>query len=214
MTALQKWILSLAAVVVASSISYQWLDRPVASFFHRSISEHAFVRLGRIPDPFLPLAIIVFASLGLWRLSGRALSKVQKCLLLCSISLIMAVAIKSELKLVFGRTWPSSWMGNNPSYVRDGIYGFNFFHGGNEYASFPSGHMAMVCAVTTVLWIYFPAARTVYVLAILIAGAGLVVANYHFLSDVITGSFVGVTCGWITTSLGGALEEGREQSKS
>ena len=122
------------------------------------------------------------------------------------------MATKAELKLVFGRTWPSSWMGNNPSYVRDGIYGFNFFHGGNEYASFPSGHMAMICAVIAVLWVYFPAARTFYVVAILTAGAGLVVANYHFLSDVITGSFVGVTCAWITMSLEAALNETRKQS--
>ena len=212
MTALQKWTLSLAAVVVASSISYQWLDRPIAFLSHRSISEHAFVRLGQLPDPFLPLAVILFVSLGLWRLSGRVLSKVQKCALVCSISLITAVATKAELKLVFGRTWPSSWMGNNPSYVRDGIYGFNFFHGGNEYASFPSGHMAMICAVIAVLWVYFPAARTFYVVAILTAGAGLVVANYHFLSDVITGSFVGVTCAWITMSLEAALNESRKQS--
>ena len=30
---------------------------------------------------------------------------------------------------------------------------------------------------------------------------GLVVANYHFLSDVIAGAFVGVTAGWIATAL-------------
>jgi membrane-associated phospholipid phosphatase len=132
--------------------------------------------------------------------------------LVCSISLITAVATKAELKLMFGRTWPSSWMGNNPSYVRDGIYGFNFFHGGNEYASFPSGHMAMICAVFTVFWVYFPAARTFYILAISTAGASLVVANYHFLSDVIAGSFVGVTCALITMSLEVALKEGRKQS--
>ena len=212
MTALQKWILGLAAVIVASGISYQWLDRPIALLSRRSISGHTFFLLGQLPDPFLPLAVIAFVSLGLWRLSGRVLSKVQKCAWACSLSLITAVATKAELKLVFGRTWPSSWMGNNPSYVRDGIYGFNFFHGGNEYASFPSGHMAMVCAVIAVLWVYFPAGRAFYVLAILTAGAGLVVANYHFLSDVIAGSFVGVTCGLITIALGGALEEDRKQS--
>jgi membrane-associated phospholipid phosphatase len=212
MTALQKWIFSLAAVVVASGISYQWLDRPIALLSRRSISGHAFVLLGQLPDPFLPLAVIVFVSLGLGKLSGRVLSKVQKCAWVCSISLITAVATKAELKLVFGRTWPSSWMGNNPSYVRDGVYGFNFFHGGNEYASFPSGHMAMVCAVIAVFWVYFPAGRAFYILAILTAGAGLVVANYHFLSDVIAGSFVGVTCGWITTKFAGAIEEDHKQS--
>jgi membrane-associated phospholipid phosphatase len=202
MTALQKWTLSLAVVVVASTISYLWFDRPIALFFHRTVSEQAtFAQLGRLPDPFLPLAVIVFVGLGLWRLSDQQLSKVQKCALVCSISLLAAVATKAELKLVFGRTWPVSWMGNNPSFIRDGIYGFNFFHGGNEYASFPSGHMAMICATISVLWIYFPSARAFYALAALATGTGLVVANYHFLSDVIVGSFVGISCGWIMTSL-------------
>jgi hypothetical protein len=40
----------------------------------------------------------------------------------------------------------TSWSGVND------IYGFNFFHGGHGYASFPSGHTAVTCAVVTVLW--------------------------------------------------------------
>ena len=74
---------------------------------------------------------------------------------------------KSQLKLVFGRTWPDTFRDNNPSFLHDGVYGFNFFHGGHAYASFPSGHTAVTCAVISVLWIYYPAWRRLYALAVL-----------------------------------------------
>ena len=117
------------------------------------------------------------------------------------MSVIVAEATKAQLKFVFGRTWPKTWINNNPSFLHDGIYGFNFFHGGPEYASFPSGHMAVTCAVISVLWVYYPTSRILYVVATLAVACGLIGANYHFLSDVIAGCFVGISTGWITMSL-------------
>jgi hypothetical protein len=40
----------------------------------------------------------------------------------------------------FGRTWPESWLGDNPSWIRDDVFGFFPFHGGRGWESFPSGH--------------------------------------------------------------------------
>jgi membrane-associated phospholipid phosphatase len=90
---------------------------------------------------------------------------------------------------------------NNPSFIHDGAYGFNLFHGGLGYASFPSGHMAATCAVVSVLWIMVPKWRPFYALIVLAVAAGLVGANYHFLSDVIAGGFVGASTGWMTVAL-------------
>ena len=162
------------------------------------------------PDPMVPLAVTVFVVLGLMNLSGRALSRLENCALLCSLSLIVAELTKIQLKLVFGRTWPDTFRDNNPSFLRDGVYGFNFFHGGHGYASFPSGHTAVTCAVISVLWIYYPAWRPLWALAVLAVAIGLIGANYHFLSDVIAGGFVGVSCGWMLTSLWKAHEHFRK----
>jgi len=142
----------------------------------------------------------------LMSLSGRTLSRLQNCALLCSLSLIVAELTKAQLKLVFGRTWPDTFRDNNPSFLRDGVYGFNLFHGGHAYASFPSGHTAVTCAVISVLWVYYPAWRWLYVLAVLAVAVGLIGANYHFVSDVIAGGFVGVSTGWMLTSLWKAHE--------
>ncbi len=207
MIGLRKWIWSLAGTALACVVSYQILDRPVALIFHKTVAQpESFAKLTHLPDPFVPFAIIIFVGLGLWSLSGRKLSRIQNCALLCSISLIIAEATKAQLKFVFGRTWPDTWIHNNPSFLRDGVYGFNFFNGGPEYASFPSGHMAVTCAVISVLWLYFPAARVLYALAGLAVAIGLIGANYHFLSDVIAGAFVGISSGWMVASLWKAHE--------
>lgn len=207
MSALRNWLIGLASVIAATTISYLWLDQPLALLFHAQVQHpEPFVKLSHLPDPFVPLAVATFVCLGLWNLSGRVLSRLQNAALLCSLSLLVAEATKAQLKFVFGRTWPDTWFQRNPSFIQDGVYGFNFFHGGTEYASFPSGHMAITCAVVSVLWRFYPAWRTLYILGALAAAAGLVAANFHFLSDVIAGGFVGVSSGWMVTSLWKAHE--------
>jgi membrane-associated phospholipid phosphatase len=212
MNALRKWTLSFAGTAVAVIISYQWIDRPVSLFFHKTIARpETFAKLTYGPDPMVPLAVMVFVVLGLMNLAGRALSRLENCALLCSLSLIVAELTKIHLKLVFGRTWPDTFRGNNPSFLRDGVYGFNCFHGGHGYAAFPSGHTAVTCAVISVLWIYYPKWRWLYVLAVLAVATGLIGANYHFVSDVIAGAFVGISCAWMLTSLWKANEHFRRR---
>jgi len=60
------------------------------------------------------------------------------------------------LKFLFGRTWPLG-------LFRRHVYGFFPFHTGPQYASFPSGHTAAVCAVLSILWIWYPRFRPAYV---------------------------------------------------
>jgi membrane-associated phospholipid phosphatase len=202
MTATQRWLLSLATTSLASAISYLWLDQPIALLVHIQLPHvDAFARLTHIPDPLIPLAVVAFIVLGFWRLSGRPLAKIHTAALICSISLIMAEATKDQLKYIFGRTWPETWVQNNSSFIRDGAYGFNLFHGGAGYASFPSGHSAVTCAVISVLWMFYPKLRAVYLLVFLAVAIGLIGANYHFLSDIIAGAFVGVSTGWMATAL-------------
>jgi membrane-associated phospholipid phosphatase len=126
---------------------------------------------------------------------------------MCSISLIVAETIKSGLKFFFGRLWPDTWVNNNPSFIHDGAYGFYLFHGGGGYASFPSGHTTATCALISVLWILYPGFRPLYGAVVLAVAVGLIGANYHFLSDVIAGGFLGTSTGWMTVSLWRARQE-------
>jgi membrane-associated phospholipid phosphatase len=202
MTALQRWLLALLLTTLAVAACYLWIDRPLALLVHaHSTQRETFARLTRLPDPLLPLAAAAFVGFGLWAAAGRPLSNLVAAGVLCSISLIVGETTKSLLKLVFGRLWLDTWVQNNPSFLHDGAYGFNFFHGGAGYASFPSGHTAATCAVISVLWMLYPKLRPLCALAVMAVAVGLIGANYHFLSDVIAGGFIGTSTGWMTVAL-------------
>jgi membrane-associated phospholipid phosphatase len=199
-------LLGIASVVMAS---FLWLDRPVASFVHDHLRypHHGVVdEASHFPNPLVPSAVILAVILGLRMILGRSLSHNQASTFVCSLSIIFTEAIKNALKFIFGRTWPETWVQNNPSFIRDGVYGFHFMHGGTAYQSFPSGHMAATCTVISVLWIRYPRFRWFYLIVGLLIGAGLVGANYHFLSDVIAGAFVGLSSGWLVTVIWNACE--------
>jgi membrane-associated phospholipid phosphatase len=204
MSAIKRWLAALLLTALAVAISYQWLDRPLALFAHSlfAAQRHTlFEPLTHIPDPLMPAAAIAFVGLGLYALAGRALSRLQTRLAVCSLSLTMAQVVKNQLKFVFGRTWPETWVENNPSFIHDRVYGFNLFHGGAGYESFPSGHMTTTCALISVLWICYPRFKPLYVLAVLAVAVGLIGADFHFLSDVIAGSFLGASVGWMAVVL-------------
>ena len=202
MTALNRWLIALLLTAAAVIVCYLWVDRPLALFAHAyNAQRETFARLTHIPDLLNPFAAIVFVIFGLWVLAGRPVTRIVAAGALSSISLIVAEAIKSQLKFVFGRYWPDTWVQNNPSFIHDGAYGFNFFHGGPGYASFPSGHTAATCAVISVLWIMYPYWRPLYGAIVLAVAVGLIGANYHFLGDVIGGGFVGTSTGWMTVAI-------------
>jgi membrane-associated phospholipid phosphatase len=204
MLALRGWLLAFVLVTLAVVISYYWLDRPIALFVHNQLPRNSRVLLEPvtyIPNPLIWVATITFLALGVRGLASRPLSKMQTAILLCSFSLMIAETIKSELKFVFGRTWPETWRQNNPSFIHDGIYEFNWFHGGDAYQSFPSGHVAAICAVASVLWIYYPRLRPIYLIVTLAVLIGLVGTNFHFLSDTIAGAFVGASTGLMVAML-------------
>jgi membrane-associated phospholipid phosphatase len=197
-----RWAIALALTALAVAASYQWLDRPIAYFAHAHFhNEPLFARLTRIPEFFAPLAVLAFVVLGLRALMDKPLTRLEAVALLCALSLLVASAIKNQLKLGFGRTWPETWVRDNPSLIRDGVYGFHPFHGGGGFASFPSGHTTAVVAVVSVLWICYPRFRMLYAPLVAVVVIGLIGADFHFLSDCIAGAFLGASTGWIVVTL-------------
>ena len=197
-----RWAIALALTALAVAVSYQWLDRPIAYFAHAHFhNEPLFARLTRIPEFFAPLTVLAFIVLGLRALMEKPLTRLEAVALLCALSLVVASAIKNQLKLGFGRTWPETWVRDNPSLIRDGVYGFHPFHGGGGFESFPSGHTTAVVAVVSVLWICYPRFRMLYALFVAVVVIGLIGADFHFLSDCVAGAFLGASTGWIVVTL-------------
>jgi membrane-associated phospholipid phosphatase len=198
----RAWLAGLLAIVLFTPMSVLWLDRPVALFVHSLFGErHVAGDLVNSPILSVPLvSAFVFIIFGIAAIMGRQFSKPEIAVLLCNISVLAAEVIKNELKFGFGRTWPDSWQPNIQSFIRDNVYGFHFFQSSKSLESFPSGHAAIVAAVMSVIWILYPKLRAVCAACIVSADLGLVAMNFHFLSDVVAGSFVGISTGLFTVA--------------
>ncbi len=82
MTPLRKWLLILALVTLVVTVSYFWLDRPLALFLHGQ-RPHILRILTQIPDPLIWVAVIIFFAFGLLALAGR---RYRRCELLYSFA--------------------------------------------------------------------------------------------------------------------------------
>lgn len=202
MSRLPSWVTALLFTAVATLIAYIWLDRPFAIWSHAHLHGYViFDRMTLLTGWFPPIAVTVICLAGFAKYLGWQLPKWAEALLLCSVSLVVARAAKDQLKIVFGRTWPETWVNNNPSLIRDNVFTFNPFHGGAGYESFPSRHTTGICAVIGVLWLYYLRFRVLYVLPVLVVTVGLLGANYHFVSDVVAGCFLGTAIAIFVMSL-------------
>jgi len=202
------WLRSAFACIVLVVIAYYGVDRPVATFAHEHLrGMAAFIWLTHIQDPLLPLACLSLVTMAAWRAAGIRRNRAGSVVLRCSLSLIGALAIKDQLKLIFGRTWPETWTNNNPSFFGNGSYGFEPFHGGIAYASFPSGHTTAIFSVIVVLWMSWPAYRWLYALVAGLVVVGLIGADHHWVSDIVAGAFLGTAAGVTAATIGtrGAL---------
>lgn len=186
---------SLAAglsCVVLVGLSVAFVDRPVSTFSHATFrGAWEFVYLTHIVDLVLPGSALGLIVAAVAVMSGWRPGRIGRTVIACCLAALLAYAIKDQLKYAFGRLWPETWVNNNPSWIGNGAYGFTPFHGGAGWSSFPSGHMAGITAPMTVLWLRAPRLRVVAVLLTGLVAIGLVGADYHFVGDIIAGTYVG-----------------------
>jgi len=203
MTRLFKvWFIGLILTSAFVVLSFHWFDRPIALWIYEIFGEHptptqVVDRIFSIPR----MTAIVFAMYGLIAIMGRRFSKLETAVAVCTMSTLATLVIKDQLKFVFGRTWPDTWRPGITSFVHDNVYGFNFFHAGKAFESFPSGHAATAAALLSVVWILFPHLRVICAIGVVAVDIGLVAVNQHFLGDVVAGSFLGVSTGLFTIAL-------------
>jgi membrane-associated phospholipid phosphatase len=178
------------------ALSYAFVDRPLSTWSHAALhGMNGFIWLTHIVDPIPFLAIGGLAGTGLAAAFGWRPGRRGQVVIACSIAALVAMAIKDQLKFAFGRTWPETWINNNPSWITDGVFAFQFFHGGQGWASFPSGHTTLIAAPITVLWLALPAWRWLWAGLVAAVVVGLIGADYHWASDIIAGTFLGAACG-------------------
>jgi membrane-associated phospholipid phosphatase len=185
------WLASLAGVAMVVVACVIWFDRPIALLAYEWFGRHRSVQhLVGTPGLFGPLVVLAFAVLLVRWFLARRFGTIDIVANLCIITIAIAEPLKGWLKFVFGRTWPAY---GQPSFIFEAAYGFHPFHGGPDFGSFPSGHSAAVCAIAVILWTYLPSMRALCAATVAAISAALVAGDFHFLSDVIAGAFLGAS---------------------
>ncbi|GFE56140.1 phosphatase PAP2 family protein [Geobacter sp. AOG1] len=193
----QSGLFLLAALAVGISYRYvdEWLARAVMDFlrtWHLS-------SLGTRKMPDLLLLFVCSATIIMWidyfllERSGRDGGK-RRFLLLAATATPLAYILKTVLQGVFGRGHTRDWLHNH------GSSGFTWLRGDG---GFPSGHMLVFTAFFAAVWYYFPRYRVLSALAVLLLAVALIATDYHFLSDLIAGTYLGML---VTAITGRVLE--------
>lgn len=187
---------SMAGCIALVGGAIAFIDRPVADFAHASlrVNEAAFAALTHIVDPIPVAAGLVAGGYGIAALLGVRPGPRGMIALRIAVAVLIAIALKEQLKFLFGRTWPETWTGNNPSYIKDGVYGFfplKGLGGGRSYHAFPSGHMTAVTVAAVSIGLNWPRWRRVAAVPVGLVALGMIGANYHWVSDLIAGTFLG-----------------------
>jgi membrane-associated phospholipid phosphatase len=192
-------LLALFAIL----LSILFLDRPLSTLAFQSFHERRgpFVAVTHALDWIELAAVATLCWAAAIFAFNRTLGPRGLIALRATLALFLAIGIKDLAKLAFGRTWPESWVCGNPSFIRDGAFGFSPFHGGAGWGAFPSGHETAIAAIAACLWMLAPRLRPLCAIAILAMAVGLLGADYHFLSDVLAGALLGWMIGLFAARL-------------
>ena len=183
------WLLSLLICVFAVTVSFVYLDLPVARRMMGILGSAESLAKGLSSAVLLGLeAAVVLAQVGVRITHGR-LSRFGETTVLACLTSICAHAINDGvLKPFFGVPSPTAVVFEGARHTFHLLRGF-------PDNSFPSGHMVLAGAFAGV-FMRLNRTRTVLLCSLLaVAAVLLVVGDWHFVSDVIAGAFVGISAG-------------------
>lgn len=204
-----RWLIASLAVVGSLAVSMRYVDRPLA---RAMASFHTFRALLAGTPVELPV-MVVLATLAV--LLGAAYLMLAKPLprwvaagMLAGLALAWSLClVEFVLKPLFGRTLPSA-------YLRIGQYGFHWFRSGRAFGSFPSGHADQASAILSVLWVVYPRWRWAYAAAFSALAIALMVGEWHFLSDIVAGGYIGTTAGLVVMRIWNSAAERGDTRKT
>ncbi len=102
-------------------------------------------------------------------------------------AVILSGVAANILKFSIGKARPGEKLGN---------WHIEPFSAANDFHSFPSGHTATSFALAYVIAAFYPRLALPAFSAALLIGAGRIVGESHFPSDVMAGALLGMACGW------------------
>lgn len=180
--------ISLLICVLTIALAFVYLDVPIAQRVYGILGSAKSLATGFASAVLLGFEATVALVLVAIRITRGHLSPIRETTVLACLTSICAYAINdSTLKLVFGVPSPDA-------VLHGARHAFNFFSGSSN-SSFPSGHMVIAGAFAGVFMRLYRSSILVLSVLLSVAAILLIVGDWHFLSDVIAGTTVGVSAG-------------------
>lgn len=182
------WSVCLLVCAAATAFSFKHLDVRIAAHFWDAARYLSPLGQGLGSAVLLSMESVVTLSIVFARLTRGHVSAFAEALAIACLASICTYGINDHvLKLFFGVP--------NPTDVMHGArHTFHFWKGWGAN-SFPSGHMALAAAFAGVFMRLYRASVWPLGGLLLLAAALLLIGDWHFLSDVIAGSFLGLSAG-------------------
>jgi membrane-associated phospholipid phosphatase len=176
-TSWRNWLVAGLVVAIITRLCIAYVDEPVMQYF-RSHFENTPGRayLNGVLAPFnlfVIFAVLFLIGSSFWkRLPESAITP-----FLLSVAIIGSVIVDLSLKILSGRLGPH-----------------------HHDLSFPSGTAMISTAFTTVMFGRKAPARVFAALVSAFLCVAVVVGNWHWVSDVVAGVYVGALLGWLLYS--------------
>lgn len=184
----RNWFISLLICMLLVAVAFTYFDVPIARLVYGIFAPAESVAKGLSSAVLLGIEAVVALDLVFVRIMRGHLSPFREATVLACLTSICAYAINdSTLKFIFGVP--------NPDAVLHGTrHAVNLLRGAAG-SSFPSGHMVLAGAFAGVFMRLFRISILPLSALLLLAAAMLIAGEWHFVSDVIAGTFLGVSAG-------------------
>lgn len=183
---LYKKPLALVVFVILMVLSYIYVDRAVAIYFHQMdlrTNMHFLYWITALGQWKIYIPIFIISSLYFRILAKNPDAEKKSWFLLTCI--LATTFLNFILKVAIGRARPELFFSSH-------TYGFYFFQLKDAYWSMPSGHAMTISALASGFGVVFKRSFYALLLVILLVLSSRVLLTYHYVADVLTAYYIAV----------------------
>ena len=195
---LKRFVISSLFLTCDVLICIRWIDGPVALLLDKNMPQVIASHEAAVPDLLLPVTLAISAASWTgyaWLTFRKSKSPLRPIFATIGFASLLSFAAKDALQLFFGRLNPRQWLAGT------GQAQFQFLHDDGVPGAFPSGHMSVFTPVFIALYRIFPWLRNWWISLWAALALALVAGNYHFVSDVIAGAYLGYVINFLALYL-------------
>jgi membrane-associated phospholipid phosphatase len=189
------WLAGLAATSLSLAASFSFLDAAIANYFLGRMSHISRLGILFSTSVLMVFALSLIALIAALRIvRGHLPESIRIFFFALCVAVICFAGNDYVLKPFFGRPTPFD------VFALHSDWGFHFFKG-DSHSGFPSGHMMMASSFTAIFGSVNGKVMLALITLIVILVPLLLMGQWHFLSDIIAGIFIGTTVGLLASEL-------------